>query len=84
MLVPSAAHAQNYRQLCYLVMGLDSRHCSLFQEHAFHGVLIQFQLDRILPCCAKFYFLKLSQIQTKWQILEEGVMDLVIVRKQRQ
>lgn len=83
MLVPSAAHAQNYRQLCYFVMGLDSLHCSLFEEHAFHSVLIQFQLDRILPCCAKFCFLQLPQIQTKWQILEEGVMGLVIVRKRQ-
>lgn len=69
MLVPSAAHVQNYRQLCYFVMGLDSLPAlSIFQEHAFHSVLIQLQLDRVLPCCVKFCFLQLSHIQKNGNI----------------
>lgn len=75
MLVPSAAHVQNYRQRCYFVMRLDSLHCSIFEEHAFHSVLIQFQLDKILPRCVEFCFLQLPQ--TKWQILEEGIIGLL-------
>lgn len=68
MLVPSAAHVQNYRKPCYFMMCLDILHRGIFQKHAFNSILTQLQLDRILPCCVKFCSLNLLQIQTEGQI----------------